>query len=113
MSLTAASIDDNSSFVPKDGSAAIVNPSTGLLSKLTDTVLDLAGLAGAKALGFNYPTGQTDPNAVQSQIEAAKLQAALTNSQGTNAITKYAPYIILGVGGLAAIALLAAVLRKK
>ena len=109
--ISAPSIDDQSVFIPRDSDQNIVNPTTGLLSKLADTVVDLAGLAGAKALGFTYPTGQVNPASVDSQKQANRLQAGLTNAQGVQTVTNYQPYIIMGLAGLALVTLI--VVSKK
>lgn len=115
MSLTAASYDDTTDVgnLADTSGAQVVNSSTGLLSKVADTAIDLAGLAGAKALGFTYPTGQTNPATVASQNTAAQQQAALTNQKVTNAVSNYMPYILLGVGAVAVIGIVVAIAAHR
>ena len=86
--------------------SGLFNSFTGLLSKAADTALDVWALKEASkansTIGTAYPSGQSDPAAAKSNVNAEQL----TNAQ-TNNMQKYMPYII--AGGVAIVVLFGAI----
>lgn len=103
-----AGYDDNAEFVPDNNINGGINPFTGLLSKAIDTAIDVGG----KALGSKYETGQVNPDTLRAAQIAAEQQAKATNSQATTVVANYMPQILIGVGVLAAIAVVVAIAKK-
>jgi hypothetical protein len=85
--------------------ATPVMNSGGFLSKATDTILDLVGLYGAKAIGSAYPTGQLSPQQLAAQQQANTAQPSAPNP--------YVKPLLIGGGVLAVVLIAAIVLRRK